>query len=133
MTRAEIAAFFPFPVVPFFYDDTYGAPTHSWLFTSFYPWFRETLRREGNEGWTRKHDCDNFARRFAVHAQEAHAETGDRNEGLAVGEFCYISPRGPHAIVCAITDKGLTFIEPQTGGELTLTQQELQSCFRVSF
>jgi len=38
-----------------------------------------------------------------------------------------------HAIVVALTDVGLVYIEPQTGEVLTLTPQEKASCFRVSF
>jgi hypothetical protein len=137
MTRADIQPFFPAWAPVFLYDESYARPTNDWIFNKFYPWFKTKRWNNDVSRWTRKNDCDNFARAFCVFAQDAHADSvGSTDEGLAVGEFCYIGSshvKGPHAIVCAFTEDGLIFIEPQTGQRLALTPSEIQTCFRVSF
>ncbi len=136
MTADEIRAAFPAWSRVMCYDATYGKPTVEWLLRKFYPWWK-ARRWEGNlDKWTRKNDCDNFGRAFAVAAQDAHADTNQADEGLAVGEFCYIGSshvQGPHHIVAAFTDEGLIFIEPQTGQRLALTPAEIQTCFHAAF
>lgn len=134
---AMMGAGLPIWVGPFCYDASYGKPTEDWLLNKFWPWFRDTRFEANKHKWTPKNDCDNFARRWAMECQDAHADTDQGDEGLAVGEFCYHASsgavQGPHAIVVAITDQGVIFIEPQTGQRLTLTPNEIISCFRVSF
>jgi hypothetical protein len=134
LNQDDIRSYFPHWVAPFCYDVSYAMPTKDWLLTKFYPWFK-AQRWGGNwSTWQRKNDCDNFARAFCVFAQDAHAASaGSDAEGLAVGEFCFHSTSGPHAIVCAIVETGIIYIEPQNGTELKLTKQEEQSCFRASF
>lgn len=137
MHKFELWLLLPDNVAPFFYDETYAKPTNSWLFDKFYPWFKAHRWSGSLHRWSRKNDCDNFARAFCTYAQDAHARTsGNDAEALAVGEFCYHASsnvQGPHAIVCAVTEDGLIFIEPQTGERLNLTPQEISTCFRVSF
>lgn len=136
LTTAEIAVFFPLWCPPFFYDTTYARPTNNWLFNQFYPWFKATRWAGNLDKWTRKNDCDNFARSFCAFAQDAHVPTTNGADAVAVGEFCYVGSthvQGPHAIVCAFTEDNLVFIEPQTGQRLALTPTEIQSCFRVTF
>lgn len=135
MTRAELAVYFPQWCQPFFYDTTYAKPKLAWLTDKFWPWFKNARWKSNTDKWTRKNDCDNFARAYCVFAQDAHADTPlNDDEGLAVGEFCYVRSSGEaHAIVVALTDVGLVYIEPQTGEVLGLTPQEKSSCFRVSF
>lgn len=120
------------------YDSSYGCPTKDWLLKKFYPWFKETRWQNDISRWTRKNDCDNFAAAFHVYAQDAHALTTQGDEGLAVGIFCYFANKpglqGAHAINCAVVENDeLIFIEPQTGEQYTLTQQEIDSCFFVCF
>jgi hypothetical protein len=137
MTQAEIRAILPTFVAPFFYDTSYAKPTNDWLFLKFWPWFKQQRKELGLDVWDRRNDCDNFAHAYVAGAHDAHALTaGNDAEGLAVGEFCYHGTthvQGPHAIVAAVTEDGLIFIEPQTGQRLALTPTEIQSCFRVSF
>jgi hypothetical protein len=121
-----------------FYDTTYARPTNDWLFNEFWPWFRKERRAVGVGQWTRRNDCDNFARAYCVFAQDAHAAHSDGAgaEAVAVGEFCYVGSSHvtrPHAIVCAFTEDGLIFIEPQTGQRLALTPQEILTCFHAAF
>lgn len=134
--RAEIDKLAPW-VSLMCYDADYDRPTTKWLTNSFYTWFKNT-RWEGDlSKWTRKNDCDNFARAFCTFAQDAHALSTGSAEGLAVGEFCYVANsarvKGPHAIVVAFTELGMIFIEPQTGEQITLTPEEKQTCFHVVF
>lgn len=136
MTQSELLAVLPPLLVrPFFYDLTYARPTSDWLLYKFAPWFRDVRWAANKKKWTLKNDCDNFARRWVMECQDAHADSADSNEALAVGEFCYISANGPHAIIIAVVDSPATvlFIEPQTGGRIALTPNEIITCFRVSF
>ena len=138
MTSAEITAFFPncWPP-PFYYDATYAVPTSHWLFGTFLRGWKAARSTEGLMTYTRRNDCDNFARACAVAAQDAWSETDTANdsEGISVGEFCYhrSEGRGAHAIVVAITDEGLLFVEPQLCERVALHPTEIASAFRISF
>lgn len=116
-------------------DVSYAKPTLKWLQGPFWDWFQKTRWDLGLSKWTRKNDCDNFARAYAQAAQDCHSLTSEDSDALAVGEFWYHREKGgAHAIVVAVTDQpGLTFIEPQNGQILKLTEQEFQSCFFVRF
>lgn len=115
-------------------DETYAIPTRRWLLEDFWAWFYERRLELGLMKWTRNNDCDNFARAYAQYAADCHALTSDQTEGLAVGEFYYRQASGGgHAIVIALTDVGVIYIEPQTGKQLELTQEEIGSCFFVRF
>lgn len=119
--------------LPLLYDASYARPSTRWLTRELYPWFKARLSEQGLAN-TRRHDCDNFARKFCVAAQDAHALTaGNDAEGLAVGEFLYHSAKlGPHAVVVAIIeDNEIAFLEPQTGELLNLTPSEISSCFAL--
>jgi hypothetical protein len=118
------------------YDVDYNLPTTDWLLNKFWPWFQKT-RWDGNlSKWSRKNDCDNFARAYVTFCQDAHARSFGSAEGLAVGEFCYHGVshvKGPHAIVAAFTEEGLIFIEPQNGQRIALSPGEITSCFHAAF
>jgi hypothetical protein len=117
-----------------FSDDSFAIPTKRWLLEDFWVWFYERRLELGLMKWTRNNDCDNFARAYAQYAADCHALTSNQTEGLAVGEFYYRpASGGGHAIVIALTDEGVIFIEPQTGKQLQLTQEEISSCFFVRF
>lgn len=118
------------------YDTTYDLPTVDWIQNKFYPWFKKTRWNGDLSNWSRKNDCDNFARAFCVFCQDAHVLSSGTADALAVGEFAYIANadvKGPHAIVAAFTDEGLVFFEPQNGQRLALTPLEIQTCFLVRF
>lgn len=121
-----------------FYDSSYASVTTNWLFNKFVPWFKENRWRANRSKWTRKNDCDNTARRFACDAQDAHADTSQPDEAVAVGEFGYhartnVATPGPHLINIVDTEEGLIFVEPQTGERRALTPDEISSCFHVAF
>lgn len=136
LSRSELTLLLP----PFGYkllvDESYAKATTGWYLQTFYPWFRRGRADLGLTGWTRKHDCDNFARAYCQAAQDCHSLSQENSaEALAVGEFFYYQEKthSNHAIVCAVTEKGLIHIEPQTGELLFLTASELLSCSYVRF
>lgn len=137
MTAAELTAFLPPLSFPFCYDTGYAVPTTHWLFGAFLPQWKAERQARGLWPYTRRNDCDNFARACCVAAQDAWAQSAEAasdDEGLAVGEFCYTRRDGQrHAIVAAITEAGLIFIEPQTCERIALLDEEINSCFRAAF
>ena len=134
MTATELRLEFPAYTPVLIADAGYAKPTLRWLQDVFWPWFRADRERKGLRSWTRRNDCDNFARAYAQGAADCHAITaGNDQEGLAVGEYWYHSRNGLHAVVIAFTDQGRVYIEPQTGERLQVTQQEEQSCIFARF
>lgn len=121
-------------------DSTY-AEVNSAALPEFYEWFRAKLWDLGITRWDLKQDCDDFANLYADFMQlrfyNAQWEPGQMPDAqsLAVARWWY-RPDGSsasHAINAVATEKGLLFIEPQTGQVLTLSQTELSSCFRRIF
>jgi hypothetical protein len=138
MTDQDIRQHFPQPwTLSLTADATYAKPTLRWLRDVLWPYFKDDRHAKGLLTWTRRNDCDNFARAYAQAAADCHgANSGDASEGLAVGEFWYVGKehvKGPHAIVVAFTDEGKVFIEPQSGQRIALTPEEENSCFLVKF
>lgn len=136
VTAEQLRSRVPFSAPAIFADANYAVPTLAWLQGPFWDWFQKCRWDLGLKSWARRNDCDNFARAYAQAAADCHALTasGDAAEGLAVGEWYYHSPGGPHAIcVAAIEDDALTFVEPQNGQRLTLTPTEISSCFFARF
>ncbi len=135
MTNAELKSKLPLLAPAYFADASYAKPTLAWLQGPFWTWFIAQRQAYGLNTWTRKNDCDNFARAYAQAAQDCHSVSQDptNQEGLAVGEFWYHGPNGPHAIIIAVTDKGIVYLEPQNNHQLILTPSEISSCFYVRF
>lgn len=136
MNILDIGLAFPRYTNVFCYDTSYAKVSSDWLFNTFAPWFIEDRRLRSLGTWSRKNDCDNAARSFCVFAQDAHANTTQTDDAVAIGEFLYIGTenvKGIHAIVCAFTEEGMVFLEPQDGLRIALTPGEIQSAFRVTF
>ncbi len=105
---------------------------------AYYSYFKNFLfgnKTESSIVWAPKFDCDDFARLFCALIMLAHFQSqGSAAEGVAVGEIHFIQRTGGgHAIVCAFTDQGRKFIEPQTGTILNLTDEEIASIFFARF
>lgn len=94
----------------------------------YYDEFRQALFDQGVTKWDSRFDCNHFASYYVARAQAqfylANFQKRTAPQTLALGVIWYQSPRGPHAIVAAFTERGLLFIEPQTGGELQLSPTE---------
>jgi hypothetical protein len=119
-------------------DRDYAEVKKSYLLGAYYSWFKNFLYGGGNDPtivWDATFDCDDFARLFCALLQLAHFRNKRTNEeGVAVGEIHYMQDTGGgHAIVCAFTDEGRIFIEPQTGLEMKLSNNEIASIFLARF
>jgi hypothetical protein len=119
-----------------FWDMTYAEPTLDWLRGPFWDWFLRRRWEIGLKDYSRRNDCDNFARAYAQAAQDCWAATaitaGRDAEAVAVGVFAYHSEtlNGPHAIaVASVSTSDPVFIEPQTGAKYDLSTAEFNSCF----
>jgi hypothetical protein len=135
---AEIRASFPFCPHVITADRDYAEVKLSYLTGSFYSYFKNFLFGNSSESpivWAPKFDCDDFARLFCALLMLGHFQSqGSAAEGVAVGEIHFIQRTGSgHAIVCAFTEQGRKFIEPQTGAILQLTDEEIASIFFVRF
>lgn len=126
-SRAEVRLALPYATLG---DASYAQVNSAWL-KAFYSEFRDELFRQGVTKWDARFDCNHFASYYAALAQTkfyaANFQSWTTAQTLAVGPFWYQSPRGYHAIVLALTERGPVFIEPQTGAELRLSPAELAS------
>ncbi len=117
-------------------DAAYAQVSAAWL-KSYYASFRSSLFREGVVKWDERFDCNHFASFYIALAQvrffTENFQTKTAAQTLALGECWYHSERGPHAIVMAVADTGIVYIEPQTGAQLVLTGEEIASRFLVKF
>lgn len=120
-------------------DEQYAEVNSAWL-KAFYGDFRTVLFREGVHEWSQRFDCDDFASFFVSLANirffSAAWGSSSPEQSLALGECWYFRDgvrNGSHAVVTALTERGLIHIEPQTGQELTLTDAELKSRFFLKF
>lgn len=118
--------------------DAAYAQVSSAALPQLYDEFRAEIFRKGVTKWDEKFDCNHFAAYYVALAQTKfyldnfHSRTSARS--LAVGVYWFESQRlGPHAVVAALTERGLLFIEPQTGQEITLTAVEKQSAWLRAF
>ncbi len=101
--------------------------------SGYYATYRSELFKLGVTKWDPRFDCNHFASYYVARMQLAyyldnfHSTT--KAQTLALAEVWYqIGGTGQgHAIVAAYTDKGLIFIEPQTGQSVNLTEAELKS------
>jgi hypothetical protein len=141
ITAEELSALFPWESamkLALFPDSNYALPTTAWLLGPFWSWYQGRRFELGLHKWTRANDCDNSARAYCQAAADCHASTMGSSdkapEGVAVGEYFYTKDSGGgHAIVVAVTEKGIIYIEPQTGVEINLSDMEKLSCMFVRF
>lgn len=134
MTRQDLRSLFPSTAYFYAADDSYAKPTAAWLKSVFWPWFYMDRTNRGLGKWERRNDCDNWSRAYAQAAADCHAASDGKEEGLAVGQFYYHRDTGgAHAIVAAVTENGLTFIEPQNGRAVALSQKEISTCWLILF
>lgn len=139
MTRGEIQAFFPGQPVHFGGLD-FEVPTLAWLTGPFWSAFKARLWNENLDKWRVRWECRDFARAYACMAHECWALTtgvDSPSDALAVGEIWFLpdpnTPAQGHAICPAITDKGLIFIEPQTGLTYPVGSAQRASAFFLRF
>jgi hypothetical protein len=124
-------------------DSAYAIVSSGWL-PGFYERFRADLFAKDVTGWEGRFDCNKFAAAFCAGAQvefyRDNFQSRTPAQALAVGEVWYQPERrarpgdaSGHAIVAAITERGVVFIEPQTGQEVRMTPGELASIYFKRF
>lgn len=101
---------------------------------ALYQNFRDELNSRGLVKWDARFDCNHFASLYIALAQTDFAvkawHSTTSAQSLALAEVWFIRDRGDsHAIVAAATDRGLLFIEPQSGGEIQLSAAERSRIF----
>ena len=125
LTRWEVGALMPSSTL----GDTAYAQVDSAALPALYDEFRAEIFRKGVTKWDERFDCNHFASYYAALAQTkfylANFHSRTTAQSLAVGTYWYQSPRGPHAIIVALTERGAVFIEPQTGDEIKFATRPL--------
>jgi hypothetical protein len=143
MTRAELVAFLPWNgALPHLGAGSYAVPTLAWLQGPCYAAFRSRYWTENLDKWTFRWECRDFAAAFRLFAIECWATstgvtTPANDDGLSVGEMWFLpdptNPNSGHAICPVICDRGLQFIEPQTGQLFPCSDAQLASRFFLRF
>jgi len=133
--RADLAdAGVPVDCPQFEADGTFACPTLASTMQIFADYWAD--RKARGLGYTRRHDCDDFARGAAQYFADAHALTPvdyavpeTDADTVACFELWYVRRDGTgHAINLVRTcDKGVVFMEPQTASQLALSIDELNS------
>ena len=86
---------------------------------ALYSNFRDTLSERGLVKWDARFDCNHFASLYIAVAQTDYAVAAWHSDtpaqSLALSEVWVKSPQGTHALVCAMTESGPVYVEPQTG------------------
>lgn len=106
---------------------------------TYYDSFRKRLFDDGVVKWDERFDCNHFASYYVALAQTqfylANWGASTPAQTLALAEVWYRPGGGAkgHAIVAAYTDKGLLYIEPQTGRTIALSTAERASTFLVKW
>jgi hypothetical protein len=119
-------------------DLSYAEVDSSWLH-GWYDTFRSELARQGIVRWEQRFDCNHFADFYSALAQASfHRHTFHDFTpavALALGPFWYRRDdgRGGHAVVQVLTDRGRIFIDPQSGDEVPLSENEVASAFLQYF
>lgn len=117
-------------------DDSYAVVSRSAL-PAFYEAFRAELFSKGVTKWDERYDCNHFASYYVSLAQVRYYlggfHTFNAPQSLALGVYWYRDGSIAHALVAALTDAGIVFIEPQTGKEVVLTKRQQAGAFLKYF
>lgn len=116
----------------------YSKVDYAWLTSSYRDQFSKRLFADNITQWDNKFECNLFADYYKTYASIVYYNefyssfAGTRQ--LAIGEIWYHpdwAKNTGHAINFAITERGLIFVEPQTGGEVHLSRDELNSIYFI--
>jgi len=119
-------------------DANYSIPTKNWVVRNFKKYFKNKMHSDKTLGmiWKDKHDCDNFATAYRMYMQSLHSiQEGESGQSIAVAEIWFMQDNGgAHAINMVIVDNyEPLFIEPQTGNQIRLSNQEKKSTWFVRY
>lgn len=119
-----------------FAGDTAYAVVRADALPALYENFSSVLSSQGLVKWDGRYDCNHFAALYVALSQTKftvaawHSET--KAQTLALCEVWYLQGGQPgkgHAVVGAMTESGMIYIEPQNGQQVALTQSEINSVF----
>jgi hypothetical protein len=122
-------------ILPGFAGDTAYATVRSEGLPVLYQNFRDVLNKQGLVHWDSRYDCNHFAALFVALSQAKYTVAAwhgnTKAQTLALAEVWYRpgAGAGGHAIVAAVTERGLLFLEPQTGKEIPLTAAERRTIY----
>ena len=121
---------------------TFGSPSYAVVQSSALPGFEDRMLSAmsslGLAGkWRARENCTFFADAYVLAARSQYELSAQYSftlpTSLAVAEVWYhpdgSKPDVGHAIVAAITENGLQFIEPQNGAVIKLTDTERSSVY----
>jgi hypothetical protein len=134
LSTGKVVQGYELPLGGFHGDDKY-AEMQSSAVPALYENFRDMLSKQGLVKWDARYDCNHFAALYVALAQSQFAvatwSSETKAQTLALAEIWYRPTPGPygHAIVGAFTERGLIFIEPQTGQELQLTAEQRKTIY----
>jgi len=96
----------------------------------FYNKYKGELSSKGISKWDESFDCNRYSLFYHALAQIVYFQQsgGSRAPSIAIGELYYFSKRRTgHAINFAVTERGIVFVEPQTGKIVDLNRAEIDS------
>jgi hypothetical protein len=134
-TGAVLAAAQVQQILPGFAGDTAYATVQSSGLPEIYQNFRAVLNQQGLVKWDERYDCNHFAALYVALAQSQYTvaawHSNTKAQTLALAEVWYRPGAGAvgHAIVAAVTERGLLFLEPQNGQEISLTAAERRTIY----
>jgi hypothetical protein len=125
---------------PFTGDKDYAVVNYDWLF-EFYEVWRDEIFAQNVIKWDDKFDCNKFATSYIARAQIEYFKItwgNNKPQALALAEIWFTeketkTAKYNHAIVAALTNKGLVFFEPQTGKQIILTEKQQASIYLKKF
>jgi hypothetical protein len=114
VTAAQASAYIPGAKL----DTSYAVVREAWLLSAINEWRGWYFSEVG--GYDAKSDCEDFSLDFIAWAKRRYKSDTWHSyisgQGPAIGLYCYQPTRTTaHAIVAAITEDGLTLVDPQTG------------------
>lgn len=120
-------------------DEFYAAVSSTWM-QNFYTDFRREIFSKGVTRWDERFDCNHFAGYYVALAQTKfyldNFQSKTAANTLALGVCWYRqdgSTSAAHAIVVAVTELGVRFLDPQTGFFIGLSAHERSTIFLVLF
>lgn len=122
-----------------FGDSAYATASSDWI-RAFADDYRNEMFRLGVAKWDKRYDCNHFTTAYVSFAQikfyAANFQSWTQAQTLAVGELWYRPAWAggqSHAIVIAVTESGVRYVEPQTQQFVTLTDNEWATRSLVKF
>jgi hypothetical protein len=120
-----------------FKGDTAYATVQSTALPALYENFRDVLGKQGLVKWDARFDCNHVAALYVALAQAkftvAAWQSDTKAQTLALAEVWYVPAtsdgKSGHAVVAALTERGLLFIEPQNGREIQLNAAERRTIY----